>query len=109
MKQKRIVAFLLTLALLLSWVGFGPVQTVRAEDAPPADEAQQAPSKEDEASQFVDPERFSRGDHTQRLRDEEGDDLNKLVYRNRDGSKTMYLYDHPVEYRDERGQVQDIS
>ncbi len=47
--------------------------------------------------------------HIQRLYEEEGNDLNKLVFLNVDGSKTMYAFDFPVKYLDENGKPRDIS
>ena len=47
--------------------------------------------------------------HVQRLYADEGDDLNKVVFLNADGTKTMYLYDYPVKYVDTDGTVKDIS
>ena len=44
-----------------------------------------------------------------RVRAEEGDGLNTIVIDNGDGTHTMTLYDHPVKYVDEKGEVQDIS
>lgn len=54
----------------------------------------------DEASvpQIVGVENARARDHVLRMRDEEADELNKLVFLNSDGSRTMYLYDHPVKY-----------
>ena len=44
-----------------------------------------------------------------RVRTEEGAGLNTIVIDNGDGTHTMTLYDHPVKYVDEKGDVQDIS
>lgn len=46
--------------------------------------------------------------HVARLYADEGTDLNKIVFLNVDGSKTMYTYDFPVKYVDEDGSIQDI-
>ena len=46
--------------------------------------------------------------HIGRLYEDEGTDLNKVVFLNVDGSKTMYLFDFPVKYMDETGSIQDI-
>lgn len=46
--------------------------------------------------------------HVGRLYEDEGTDLNKIVFLNVDGSKTMYLFDFPVKYVDETGSIQDI-
>ena len=47
--------------------------------------------------------------HIQRLYSEEGDDLNKVVFLNADGSHTAYYYDHPVKYVNEAGKIKDIT
>lgn len=46
--------------------------------------------------------------HVKRLYEDEGSDLNKVVFMNVDGSKTLYLFDFPVKYIDENGKIQDI-
>ncbi len=47
--------------------------------------------------------------HVQRLYEEEGDDLNRVVFLNADGTQTAYLFDYPVKYRNDIGEIQDIS
>ena len=47
--------------------------------------------------------------HIQRLYDEEGDDLNRVVFQNADGTQTMYLFDFPVKYLDADGKAKDIT
>lgn len=47
--------------------------------------------------------------HVARLYEEEGNDLNKVIFLNADGSKTMYTFDHPVKYQTAAGEIQDIS
>lgn len=47
--------------------------------------------------------------HIQRLYDEEGDDLSKVIFLNADGSRTAYYYDHPVKYVDGTGKIKDIT
>ncbi len=44
-----------------------------------------------------------------RVRSKEGDDLNKIVTANDDGSYTMRLFNHPVKYINEAGKIEDIS
>ena len=46
--------------------------------------------------------------HIARLYEDEGTDLNKIIFLNIDGSKTMYTFDFPVKYVDENGNIQDI-
>lgn len=47
--------------------------------------------------------------HSKRVYEDEGDDLNKVVFENLDGTKTMYLFDFPVKYVDTNGKIRDIS
>lgn len=47
--------------------------------------------------------------HIKRLYEEEGNDLNKIVFLNADGSQTAYIYDYPVKYIDETGAIRDIT
>lgn len=47
-------------------------------------------------------------DHVKRLYKQETD-LNTVIFQNRDGSKTMYYYNIPVKYVDEKGGVRDKS
>ena len=44
--------------------------------------------------------------HVLRLREQE-EDLNTVVFQNRDGNKTMYYFDQPVKYVDENGNIKD--
>lgn len=47
--------------------------------------------------------------HIARMYEEEGDNLNKVIFLNADGSRTAYFYDHPVKYIDSAGEIKDIS
>lgn len=47
-------------------------------------------------------------DHVKRLYKQETD-LHTVIFQNRDGSKTMYYYNIPVKYVDEKGVVRDKS
>ena len=47
--------------------------------------------------------------HIARLYEDEGTDLNKVVFLNADSTKTMYLFGFPVKYIDNNGNIQDIS
>ena len=46
--------------------------------------------------------------HVLRLREQE-ENLNTVVFQNRDGGKTVYLYANPVKYVDANGNVKDKS
>ena len=108
MQMKRtlalVLAFVLLLGLLPQTVFSAAAKAENKENhkVPPADTPEDLP-------EIVDEETARKKGHTQRLRDEEGEHLNRLVFRNADGTKTMYVYDHPVKYRDEQGQIHDIS
>ncbi len=107
MINKRILSTLLALAILLSCVGWTPVQAQGAApiDAEiPADQTSISTLPIEEEEDEL-PER----EPIARLYDEEGDDLNKIVYLNNDGTRTMHLYDYPVKYRDASGEIHDIS
>lgn len=47
--------------------------------------------------------------HVQRLYSAEGDDLNRIVFLNADGTQTAYVFDFPVKYVDASGTVKDIT
>lgn len=47
--------------------------------------------------------------HVQRLYDDEGEDLNKVVFLNSDGTKTAYFFAYDVKYTDNNGDIKDIS
>ena len=119
MKHRKFLSTLLSLAILLSCVGWTPS---RAEEAMPELQMEQSQAAaQTEAAVYT--EQMSREElpeivaqeapvnhgHVGRLENEEADNLNQFIFLNQDGSKTMYLYDHPVKYRDEAGKVHDIS
>jgi hypothetical protein len=68
-----------------------------------------APVTPENTPEILSPADVATSGHILRLYDEEGADLNKLVYLNADGSRTLYLYDHPVKYVDADGTIRDIS
>lgn len=47
--------------------------------------------------------------HVLRLYEDEGDELNKVIFLNVDGSKTMYMFDFPVKYIADDGSINDIT
>lgn len=47
--------------------------------------------------------------HVQRLYEKEGDNLNRVVFLNADGTQTAYIFDFPVKYTDENGAIKDIT
>ena len=46
--------------------------------------------------------------HVARMYDEEGDSLHNVIFKNADGSRTQYLFDYPVKYVTETGEIADI-
>lgn len=44
-----------------------------------------------------------------RLKEDEKGHLNRLVFQNADGKKTLRLFNHPVKYIDKNGDIRDIS
>ncbi len=52
---------------------------------------------------YVDNAEFAKGNHIQRIKSEE--DLNTYVFRNDDGSKSVYILDENVKYVDAEGQT----
>lgn len=64
---------------------------------------------EDTVPEIIGYESAIAQNHIVRLYDDEGDNLNKVVFLNTDGSKTMYTFDFPVKYVDAQGCIQDIS
>ena len=90
MKHKRILALVLSVALLLSNAAFTPAQATQVaqdENTEATQTSQDNPSEEIKEPLIVNPDLFVHRDHTERLHSEEGNDLNKLVFRNEDGSK----------------------
>ena len=119
MKHRKFLSTLLSLAILLSCVGWTPS---RAEEAMPELQMEQSQTAEpmesavyteqmsrEELPEIVAQEAPLNHGHVGRLENEEQDNLNQFIFLNQDGSKTMYLYDHPVKYRDEAGNIHDIS
>ena len=113
MKHRRLLSTLLALAILLSCIGWTPS---RAEETTPEVQTEQSQAAEqtesavyteqmdrEELPEIVAQEVPVNHGHVGRLENEEQENLNQFIFLNQDGSKTMYLYDHPVKYRDEAG------
>ena len=47
--------------------------------------------------------------HVRRLYEDEGENLNQVVFQNADGTKTLYFFDYPVKYVNGAGKTSDIS
>ncbi len=67
------------------------------------------PLKEEDVPEAVGYEAAVWNNHIERMYDEEGKDLNRVIFKNADGSRTQYLFDYPVKYVDEKGKIQDSS
>ena len=47
--------------------------------------------------------------HIERMYEEEGKNLNRVIFKNADGSRTQYIFDYPVKYKNENGEIEDSS
>lgn len=82
-----------------------------AQASAPAGTSQKLPVKTVDMSEIpaaVGIDTAQKKGHIQRLYDEEPD-LNTVMFKNADGSKTAYYYNYPVKYTDENGKVKDIT
>lgn len=130
-KQKRLTALLVLLSMLIALFAGQPgalaadstEQTAQEEQA---GQAEQAVLQAVLAGAEVPPESYESLDessvpeavgmeaaqermHVERLYEEEGDALNNVIFRNADGSKTLYVFPYPVKYVSENGEIRDIS
>lgn len=109
MRTRRTLSALLALALLLGCMGWTPTRaeeaTLETNSGTVTENIQALDSAE--KTDILQQEEARGKEHIARLHNEEG--LNQHIYLNRDGSKTMYLYDHPVKYLGTDGKMQDIS
>lgn len=100
--MKKLLSITLSIIMLISAVFFIAPTTARAETlAQPTMRALRA----DELSPYVDATTALSHGHVARVPAEE--DLNTIVYRNLDGTKTAYFFDYNVKYVDENGQTKD--
>lgn len=67
------------------------------------------PLKEEDVPEAVGYEEAVWSNHIERMYDEEGKDLNRVIFKNADGSRTQYLFDYPVKYVDKKGKIQNSS
>ena len=115
-KHLKLISFFLVLCLSVA-VLFSAPMTVSAEDlvdVPQNEPILTVPVEEVQEVGFgeyailegeEEPERVP----VQRLYSEEPDDLYTKVWLNNDGTRTMKLYDHPVKYVTNDGDIEDIS
>lgn len=112
----RVLSLLLVLSMMLSVMPSASAVTTEQEmpalsEEPLASAQVTEPLVLDEQSvpAVVGLETAQERGHVLRMHEEEQGALNKLIFLNEDGSRTMYLYDHPVKYVDKNGTVKDIS
>lgn len=112
MKKKKkvslkLMSVLLTLCLMLSVVFSAPIVVTAAAVGERNDitVSDVAVSK----VESIDGNEEVKRTPVRRLYEEEGDDLNKTVWLNDDGTRTMTVYDYPVKFVNADGQIQDIS
>ena len=69
---------------------------------------QSAKLNDEDTPEIVGQDNIEEKGHVNRLREQE-EDLNSIVFQNRDGTKTAYLFNQPVKYKDKDGTVKDKS
>ena len=72
------------------------------------EELQSAKLNDEDAPEIVGQDNIEEKGHVNRLWEQE-EDLNSIVFQNRDGTKTMYYYNYPVKYKDANGKIKDKS
>ena len=124
-KSLRALSVLMALVMSFSAVQSLPVAAAQAaENEPNTQEVQQdneleflpgdltekelqtAKLTESDTPEVVDDALIQKNEHVNRLWEQE-DALNTIVFQNKNGSKTMYVYAAPVKYKDKTGKVKD--
>ena len=72
------------------------------------EELQSAKLNDEDMPEIVGQDNIEEKGHVNRLWEQE-EDLNSIVFQNRDGTKTMYYYNYPVKYKDANGKIKDKS
>ena len=72
------------------------------------EELQSAKLNDEDTPEIVGQDNIEEKGHVNRLWEQE-EDLNSIVFQNRDGTKTMYYYNYPVKYKDANGKIKDKS
>ena len=72
------------------------------------EELQSAKLSDEDTPEIVGQDNIEEKGHVNRLWEQE-EDLNSIVFQNRDGTKTMYYYNYPVKYKDANGKIKDKS
>ena len=127
--MKRIVSFLLMTAILLSVFPFSSV--VFASDTAPLSlksfeenelfdslalqngtmtmaELEKATLSESDVPSFVDRSFLEENDSVKRLKNKE-EELNALVYQNKDGTLSKMMFSENIKFKDETGKIKDKS
>ena len=72
----------------------------------PLEELETAELAEEDIPEIVTQEAIEANGHVNRLWEQE-EDLNSIIFQNRDGKKTMYYFAEPVKYKDKDGNIKD--
>ena len=72
------------------------------------DELKTAKLDPEDTPEIVTEESIAENKHVNRLWEQE-EDLNTIVFQNKDGTKTAYKFNEPVKYKDENGKIKDKS
>lgn len=103
--MKKMISALLSVAVLTTTIfGIQPI-VVRAETLPQEKQKEYKLLTQEELLPYIDYENAVEHGHVERIYDEE--DLNTIVYRNMDGTKTAYIFDYDVKYVKDDGTVED--
>jgi hypothetical protein len=62
----------------------------------------------EDTPEIVSKESITEKKHVNRLWEQE-EDLNTIVFQNKDGTKTAYKFNEPVKYKDSNGKIKDKS
>ena len=82
------------------------LQLPNTEGDLPLEELDTAELSPEDTPEIVSSENIQDKGHVNRLWEQEND-LNTIVFQNRDGTKTAYHYSDPVKYTDKSGKVKD--
>lgn len=126
-KYKKLLLSLLCVIIIVASVGFidansknAPLEETDARSLQAAEQAELKPgdltAQQLETATLAEADRHeltkqydaNRNGHVHRLYQQE-QDMNTIIYQNRDGTKTAYFYNTDVKYIDENGAVQDKS
>lgn len=103
--MKKIITSLLSVAMFATTL-FGVQPTAaRAQALPQEQQTEYRLLTKKELSPYVDYENAVEHGHVARFYAEE--DLNTIVYKNMDGTKTAYIFDYDVKYVAEDGTIED--